>query len=306
MVSLKRNSKLELVEAKGKRTRTSSIYTPGQLDDFKISRGKFSTFITCPRCFYLDRVKGIVSPSTPGWSLNETTDVLLKKEFDICRELETPHRILVEHGLNDIVPFKHDQMDNWRNSLHGGLQHHVENTNIILHGGVDDIWYKPSTNELIVVDYKSQAKNDSVVRWKYLSDAYHESYKTQLDVYAYLLSKMGFKVSPTGYFYVCNADRNAKSFSGQLIFEETLVPYECNPYWIEEKILEIYLNKTGLDKPKYWKFLLAFNSFRFAGILQGIAKRVIDGNNAGTNGFEVGQQTEPVAILGSQILKETF
>jgi len=40
--------------------------------------------------------------------------------------------------------------------------------------------------------------------------------------------------------------------------------------------------------------------------LQGIAKRVIDGNNAGTNGFEVGQQTEPVAILGSQILKETF
>jgi len=40
--------------------------------------------------------------------------------------------------------------------------------------------------------------------------------------------------------------------------------------------------------------------------LQGIAKRVIDGNNAGTNGFEVGQQTEPVAILGSQILKRNF
>ena len=59
MVSLKRNSKLELVEAKGKRTRSSSIYTPGQLDDFKISRGKFSTFITCPRCFYLDRVVGL-------------------------------------------------------------------------------------------------------------------------------------------------------------------------------------------------------------------------------------------------------
>jgi len=39
MVSLKRNSKLELVEATGKRTRSSSIYTPGQLDDFKISRG---------------------------------------------------------------------------------------------------------------------------------------------------------------------------------------------------------------------------------------------------------------------------
>jgi aminoglycoside phosphotransferase (APT) family kinase protein len=74
----------------------------------------------------------------------------------------------------------------------------------------------------------------------------------------------------------------------------------------EESILEKYLNLTGLDKPKYWKFLLAFNSFRFAGILQGIAKRVIDGNNAGNNGYEVGEQTESVATLGSEILKETF
>ena len=72
----------------------------------------------------------------------------------------------------------------------------------------------------------------------------------------------------------------------------------------EEKILESYLNLTSLDKPKYWKFLLAFNCFRFAGILQGIAKRVIDGNNSGENAYEVGEQAEPVADLGSKILKE--
>ena len=79
MVSLKRNNKLELVEATGKRSRDSSIYTPGQAEDFKISRGRFSTFITCPRCFYLDRIKGLSEPSLPGWTLNETTDLLLKK-----------------------------------------------------------------------------------------------------------------------------------------------------------------------------------------------------------------------------------
>ena len=72
----------------------------------------------------------------------------------------------------------------------------------------------------------------------------------------------------------------------------------------EENILDTYLNITGLDKPKYWKYLLAFNSFRFTGILQGIAKRVIDGNNAGNNAYEVGEQAEPVAKLGAQILKE--
>ena len=58
MISLKRNSKLELVEATGIRVRKSSMYTPNQNEDFKISRGKFSDFLTCPRCFYLDRVNG--------------------------------------------------------------------------------------------------------------------------------------------------------------------------------------------------------------------------------------------------------
>ena len=45
MINLKRNSKLELVEAKGIRSRASSIYKPNQLEDFKISRGKFNDFL---------------------------------------------------------------------------------------------------------------------------------------------------------------------------------------------------------------------------------------------------------------------
>jgi aminoglycoside phosphotransferase (APT) family kinase protein len=72
----------------------------------------------------------------------------------------------------------------------------------------------------------------------------------------------------------------------------------------EAMILEKYLNKTGFEKPKYWKYLLAFNSLRFAGILQGIAKRLIDGNNAADNAYQVGEQAEPVAILGAKLLKE--
>ena len=59
MIDLKRNSKKELVPAIGMRSRTSSIYTPHQTEDFKISRSKFSDFLTCPKCFYLDRVKGL-------------------------------------------------------------------------------------------------------------------------------------------------------------------------------------------------------------------------------------------------------
>ena len=92
MISLKRNSKGQLVPAPGLRSRSSSVYTPNQTDPFKISRSKFNDFLTCKRCFYLDRVKGLASPSTPGWTLNETTDLLLKKEFDLCREMQISTR----------------------------------------------------------------------------------------------------------------------------------------------------------------------------------------------------------------------
>ena len=236
MVSLKRNTKGELVEATGLRSRESSIYTPFQTEPFRLSRSKFNDFLSCQRCFYLDRVKGIVSPSMPGWTLNETTDVLLKREFDVCREKQIPHRICEEAGLGHIVPFQHEDMDKWRNSLHGGLSYQIGGTNIILHGGVDDVWYDQQTEEVIVVDYKSQANKNPVEQKSYLAGVYHQGYKIQLEVYAYLLAKMGFKVSPTGYFYVCNADRNADGFFGEMIFEETLVSYVWNSDWIEEKL----------------------------------------------------------------------
>ena len=93
LIDLKRNSKKELVTATGIRSRVSSVYVANQENDFKVSRSKFHDFLTCKRCFYLDRVKGLDAPGTPGWTLNETTDLLLKKEFDICRKNQIPHEI---------------------------------------------------------------------------------------------------------------------------------------------------------------------------------------------------------------------
>ena len=57
MIDLKLNSKKNPILATGLRTKSSSSYNPNQKQDFKISRGKFSNFLTCKRCFYLDRVK---------------------------------------------------------------------------------------------------------------------------------------------------------------------------------------------------------------------------------------------------------
>lgn len=248
MISLKRNSKGILANASGLRTRSSSIYVPLQAEPFKISRSKFVDFLTCRRCFYLDRVGGLVAPSVPGWTLNETVDRLLKREFDLCREHQVPHRVFEKFGLTNIVPFKHADIDLWRDSLHHGLQYQAKGSNIILHGGIDDVWFDQTTQELIVVDYKAQATRRSVTIEDYLAGVYHQGYKVQLEFYSYLLVKMGFSVSTVGYFYVCNADVNALGFGGQLTFEEILVPYELNTDWIASEIGEMtrILNTSSL------------------------------------------------------------
>lgn len=248
MISLKRNTKLDLIDATGRRSRSTSIYQPNQTEDFKISRGKFSNFLTCPRCFYIDRVSGLEEPGTPGWTLNEATDLLLKKEFDICREQQIPHRILIQNNMSHIVPFKHDSMDDWRNSRNKGLMWRYHDTNIILTGGIDDIWFNIETKQLIVVDYKSQANEKEVDQSSYLESPYHEGYKVQMDFYNYLLVKMGFEVSDTSYFLVVNANKNADGFFGKIDFSETLISYKHNISWIDEQVQNMIncMNKENL------------------------------------------------------------
>ena len=63
------------------RVRKSSFYDKKSNTPFKISRSKLSNFLSCKRCFYLDRVEGLKEPSMPGWALNSAVDELLKKSL---------------------------------------------------------------------------------------------------------------------------------------------------------------------------------------------------------------------------------
>ena len=130
------------------------------------------------------------------------------------------------------------------------ILNNTKNTNIILSGGVDDVWQDINTGKLIIADYKSQANNKSLEPWAYLSDVYHEGYKIQMDFYGYLLSEMGHDVSETFYFLVCNANRKADGFFGKLDFEEVLVPYKWNAQWIPKKVSEMigYMNSEEIPE----------------------------------------------------------
>ena len=224
--------------ANGFRSRKSSMYQKGTNEPFVISRSKFSNFIDCPRCFYLDRVKGLKEPSMPGWSLNSAVDELLKKEFDFHRKEKTPHAIMVDNKLN-FIPFDHPEIDKWRESLTGGISYLDKETNLILKGGIDDVWFDQDSKELIVVDYKAQSTSYPVETRSYLESKFHQGYKRQMDIYVHILRNMDFKVSNLTYFLVCNAEKSFNKFDEKLNFTVTLIPYKADPAWIPGKIKEM-------------------------------------------------------------------
>lgn len=202
--------------------------------NWRLSRSKIDLFLECPRCFYIDNKLGTARPPGFPFNLNSAVDALLKKEFDHHRAEATPHPLMRAYDL-DAVPFEHEKMDEWRDSLRGGVVHAHRQTGLKVCGGVDDIWVNPA-GELIVVDYKATSKDKKI---EALDEEWHEGYKRQMEVYQWLLRHNGFKVSDVGYFVYCNASRSEKSFDGKLIFDVTLVPHKGDVSWVDGTLGDI-------------------------------------------------------------------
>lgn len=217
--------------ATGKRTR--NIYDPNSDKPFKLSRSRIENFIRCPRCFYLDRRMGIDKPSMPAFNLNIAVDELLKKEFDIYRAKGEPHPIMAEHGV-DAVPFRHPDLDIWRENFKG-LQYLHEPTNLLITGAIDDVWVTPNES-LIVADYKATSKKGVVT----LDDEWKQSYKRQMEIYQWLFRRMGFTVEDMSYFIYANGLKSPPRFDAQLQFAMQLIPYKGNDQWVEPAILNAY------------------------------------------------------------------
>jgi len=73
-------------------------FDPQKEAPYELSRSRIENYIRYPACFYLQQAKGIKYPSIPGFNINEATDVLLKRDFDICREKEITHPFSAIHG----------------------------------------------------------------------------------------------------------------------------------------------------------------------------------------------------------------
>lgn len=213
--------------------RRSALFDAASTAPFKISRSKLDLFSECPRCAFLDLKYGIKRPSGPSFTLNNAVDELLKREFDIHRAASTQHPLVKKYGI-DAVPLADERLDEWRDALRRGIAYHHEPTNILLRGGVDDIWVTPA-GELIVVDYKATSKKVGPST----EDDLYDSYKRQIEIYQWLFRRNGFAVYPTAYFVYVNGNSDAEAFDGKLEFETVLIPYTGSDAWVEPKLYEL-------------------------------------------------------------------
>ena len=224
--------------------RSRNLYDPNSSELFRISRTKIDLFLNCPKCFYLDRRLGVGQPPGYPFNLNSAVDTLLKKEFDVYRAQGQAHPLMKAAGL-DAIPFNHPQMGVWRNSLSGGITFAYPDTNLLLTGGVDDIWQNRQ-KELIIVDYKATSKLEEVS----IDAEWQIGYKRQMEIYQWLFRKNGFKVNETGYFVYCNGLTDRDGFNNRLDFDISLIPYKGSDNWVDGAVKELYLCLQSDQMPK--------------------------------------------------------
>ena len=219
-------------------------YEPG--NTFKLSRSGIDSFIKCKRCFYLNKVGNIKDIGMPGFSLNSAHDELMKKELDIYRENGEAH-LYMESLKRNLIPFQHENMEDWRNNFKGVTYHHKK-TDLIITGSVDDVWIDTDTEELVIVEYKSTSTQSEIdlndgTPWK-------EQYKRQIDIYQWLFKMNGFKVADDSVFLYSNGLKTSKKFKDVMKFKTYVLEYKGSTDWVEEKILEIKKVLDGKSIPK--------------------------------------------------------
>ncbi len=200
----------------------------------KLSRSTVEKYLNCPRCCVLDKNYKIKPPSLP-FTLNIAVDNLCKNEFDYYREIQEPHPIFIQHGI-DAVPFKHKDMDIWRSNFKG-IRYQSNKYNFDFGGAVDDVWQKKN-GELIIVDVKSTSKNHFDWKETFEKYDYAKAYKRQLEMYQWLFRMNNFKVADEAYLVYFNGKKNEKFFNNKLEFETHLVKLNCSANWVEEKVIE--------------------------------------------------------------------
>ena len=236
--------------------RHRGAFDPTNPEPYELSRSRIETFIKCRACFWLQQIKRVSPPEIPSFTINTTTDILLKRDADRVRG-KSALPIWEANGLGHIIPFEHEHLENWTNSLNYGKDDTFFNyvhpeTNMKLGGGLDDVFVNTRNGELHVVDYKSTAQGTRsperyVKKPVSIDDPWKISYKRQMDMYVWVMRNKGYDVSDTGYFVYVDAQH--KDIMGMLtdsdpakawmLFSASIISYKADTTWVEPTLLDI-------------------------------------------------------------------
>ncbi len=142
-----------------------------------LSPSSLSLFLECPRCFWLQVVKGVRRPASVFPSLPSGMDKILKEHFDRHRRENTHPEEL--HNLKGRLFQDIERLKVWRNPSRG-LRFEDPETGIILMGAIDD---------LFITEDGLYAPIDFKTRGFPVKENTANSSQNQMDIYTFLLEK---------------------------------------------------------------------------------------------------------------------
>lgn len=157
-----------------------------ETQSIRLSPSTIGIFKECPRCFWLDKVKGIKQPRGIFPTLPGGMDRALKDRYDRFRHsgvLPPEIRSQLKGKLFTNIK-KLNEWRNWRQ----GMSCMVED--VQLRGAVDDAFVE-ADGMISPFDYKTRGAEPK-------SDA-PDYYGHQLDIYALLFQENGYKISRKAY-----------------------------------------------------------------------------------------------------------
>jgi len=182
----------------------------------KLSPSSLNIFLECPRCFWLDKNKGIKRPRGIFPSLPGGMDLVIKDYFDKYRikdELPPEIKGKVEGKLfNNLALLK-----KWRSWRTTNLLYEDKPSNALLSGALDDCLV--DGDYYIPLDYKTRG---SALKWnpaKY--------YQNQLDCYCLMLESNGYRTNGIAYLLY---------YYPRIVEENGVVKFEVKPFKIETNI----------------------------------------------------------------------
>ena len=232
-------------------------YSTQEVSHRTFSWSDIGTFLRCPRCFYSAKKleMKLDSLSDEAFALEKQIDSYLKRDFDRYRNERKLHPIMVNSEAVRLL--KHEKLSIWREPISsadrynkGGIQYHDAWSNLMVYGGVDDVWVN-DRGEFIIVDYKATVKNSVKV---------NSLYKKQLEFYAWIFKKNNYPVSLVGYILFCKLQSSQDFSNWMLNFELELMECALDDSWVEETINNALICLDSTQLPKVGKKVFSENS----------------------------------------------